>query len=179
MGETSRQQVDKRRLAMKLASLFVIYFCFLFCLLVGLCPAQNTGNTEMHQLMNNLTVETFVLTRRTKQCARSRFVQHKTKQLCSLPSQPVRISEHEDAFKRHISWTSSISVFILITFSSDKPLPPFNHGLYDMSPKHSSSPNTALSSINKFKHSTCPSSLWELSQTINTAKHLKSSNFEY
>ena len=29
-GETSRQQVDKMRLAMKLASLFVMYFCSLF-----------------------------------------------------------------------------------------------------------------------------------------------------
>ena len=45
--------VDKTRLAMKLASLFVIYLCPLFCLLVGLHRAQNTRNTEMQQLMNN------------------------------------------------------------------------------------------------------------------------------
>ena len=35
-------QVDKKRLAMKLASLFVIYLCSHFCLLVGLHRAQNT-----------------------------------------------------------------------------------------------------------------------------------------
>ena len=45
--------VDKTRLAMKLVSLFVIYFCSLFCLLVGLHRAQNTRNIEMQQLMNN------------------------------------------------------------------------------------------------------------------------------
>ena len=45
--------VDKTRLAMKLASLFVIYLCSLFCLLVGVHRAQNTRNTEMQQLMNN------------------------------------------------------------------------------------------------------------------------------
>ena len=81
--------VDKTRLAIKLASLFVIYFCSLFCLLVGLHRAQNTRNIEMQQLMNIQSVQTFVLTRRTIQYAWSRFDQHKTKQLCSLPSQPV------------------------------------------------------------------------------------------
>ena len=45
--------VDKTRLAIKLASLFVIYLCSLFCLLVGLHRAQNTRNIEMQQLMNN------------------------------------------------------------------------------------------------------------------------------
>ena len=45
--------VDKTGLAIKLASLFAIYFCSLFCLLVGLHRAQNTRNIEMQQLMNN------------------------------------------------------------------------------------------------------------------------------
>ena len=45
--------VDKTRLAMKLASLFVIYLCSLFCLLVGLHRAQNTRNTgTAEQLWN-------------------------------------------------------------------------------------------------------------------------------
>ena len=41
--------------------------------------------------MNNQPVETFSLTRKTKQCARSRFVQHKTKQLCSHPLEFVQL----------------------------------------------------------------------------------------
>ena len=45
--------VDKTRLALKLASLFVIYLCSLFCLLIGLHCAQNTRNIEMQELMNN------------------------------------------------------------------------------------------------------------------------------
>ena len=67
---------------MKLAGLFVIGFCFLFLLLVGLDHAQNTKGIEMPK--NNLPVETFGFTRKTKQCTRSRFVHYKTKQLCSL-----------------------------------------------------------------------------------------------
>ena len=107
----------------------------------------------------------------------SSFVYSLLNQLILSTTLRLRINEHEDAFK-HISWTSSISVFILITFSPDKPLPPLYPSLYDMSPKHSSSPNTALSSINKFKRSTCLFSLWELHQTMNTAQHLKPSNFD-
>ena len=65
----------------------VLCYMFLFSqslslLFVGLDRAQNTKGTELH--MNNQPVETFGLTRKIKQCARSRFVQHKTKQLCSL-----------------------------------------------------------------------------------------------
>ena len=34
--------------------------------------------------MNNYPVETFGFTQKSKQCAGSRFVQHKTKQLCTF-----------------------------------------------------------------------------------------------
>ena len=149
--------VDKTRLAMKLASLFVIYFCSLFCLLVGLHRAQNTRNIEMQQLMNIQSVQTFVLTRRTIQYAWSRFVQHKTKQLCSLPFQPVDLINDVSTPHQRIF--------------PGNPLPPFSPGLYNMSLKNSSSPNIVLSSVNKFKRSTCPFSLWYLHLIMNTAQH--------
>ena len=41
--------------------------------------AQSTKNLEIR--LNNQTVETLKLTRKTNQCALSPFVQHKTKQL--------------------------------------------------------------------------------------------------
>ena len=43
--------IDKARLVIKLASFFIIYFCSLSILLVGLDPAQNTKGVEMQ--MNN------------------------------------------------------------------------------------------------------------------------------
>ena len=107
----------------------------------------------------------------------SSFVHSLLNQLILSTMLQLLINEHDDAFK-HISWTSSISVFIPITFFSWQTLPPFNPGLYDMSPKHSSSPNTALSLINRFKRSTSPFSLWGLHQSMNTAQHLKPSKFE-
>ena len=55
---------------------------FLFSLFVGLNPAQNTKGIDMH--ISNEPVKAFWLTRKTKQCAGSRFAQHKTKQLCTL-----------------------------------------------------------------------------------------------
>ena len=61
---------------------FIYFFCFLFLLFVGLDRAQNTKDNEMHK--NNWPVEMFGGTRKTKQCAGSRFVQRKTKQLCPL-----------------------------------------------------------------------------------------------
>ena len=122
---------------------------------------------------NNKTMST--VTACSTLVKQSSFVHCFLNQLILSTMLQFRINEHEDAIK-HIS---SISVFILITFSPDKLLLPFNPGLYDMSPKHSSSPNTALSSINKFKRSTCPFSLWELHKTMNTAQYLKPSNFEY
>ena len=60
---------------MKLASFFVICFCSLFLLFVDIDRAQNTKAFEMQ--MNNQPVETFGLARKTRRCARTRFVQYK------------------------------------------------------------------------------------------------------
>ena len=58
---------------------FLLCFCSLFPLFVDLDRAQSTKTVEMR--LNNQTVETLGLTRKTNQCALSPFVQHKTKQL--------------------------------------------------------------------------------------------------
>ena len=66
---------------MKLGSFFVIGFCSLSLLFVGLDPAQNTKGIQMHII--NEPIETFCrLIHWAKQCAWSWFVQPKSKQLC-------------------------------------------------------------------------------------------------
>ena len=67
---------------MKLSQFLVIGFCSLFLLFVCLDRAQNTKGIQMH--MNNEPVKRFGLRHWTKRCASSRFVQPKTKQLCTL-----------------------------------------------------------------------------------------------
>ena len=71
------------RAELKPTSFFAIFVCSLFLLFVDLDHVQNTKCIEAQ--MNNSPVETFGFARKAKQCARSRFVQHKTKPLCSLP----------------------------------------------------------------------------------------------
>ena len=81
--------VGEARLVIKLASFFATCFCSPSLLFVGLYRAQNTKGIEMQ--MNNKPIETFEFTRKTKLCARSRFVQHKTKHFCILPLKFVEL----------------------------------------------------------------------------------------
>ena len=62
--------------------LYVFVSSFFSWLVLTTHKTKNTNGIEMQ--MKNEQVETFGPTRKTKQCARSRFVQHETKQLCSL-----------------------------------------------------------------------------------------------
>ena len=67
---------------MRLVKFFVKCFCSLFLLIVGLDPAQSTKGIQMR--IDNSPVRIFGQIHWTKQCAGSRFVQPKTKQLCTL-----------------------------------------------------------------------------------------------
>ena len=58
-------------------------FCFHFLLFVGLDRAQNVKVLKCKRTTNSL--ETFLLTDKTRQYSRSRFVQQHKRQLCSLP----------------------------------------------------------------------------------------------
>ena len=66
---------------MKITSFFVLVIVLYFFCSLALTMHKTQFKVQCIEMqMSNLPVKTFGLTRRTKQCARSRFVQHKTKQ---------------------------------------------------------------------------------------------------
>ena len=74
-------QLIEHQLVMKLSQTL----CYRFLLSISFVrwPAQNRKGIEMY--MSNKPVKAFGLALKTKQFAGSRFVEHKTKQLCKPP----------------------------------------------------------------------------------------------
>ena len=101
---------------------------FLFSVSCVRCPWLSTKHKIYWNAHEQLSSKTFGVTRKTKQCARSRFVQHNSKQLVHSfwnlfylkASQPVMISFTNHGTKYHVTlnlFRTSLVAISLLSFS--------------------------------------------------------------